>query len=173
MGGHRPPAGFGLAVTNLWLRLVSSRAPYQRAGLSFAPGPERSYGLVLVEIVTLGMAAIAQLLADPHVDVSAGRIGMGFYPVGDEGDLEMVAGGFEALDELMSDDGGGASGAVGTMEALRLAHEREAAAASGPMGDEERAEVASFLAAARSPRGATIKVGGKPKAPAKPRRKPE
>jgi hypothetical protein len=93
-----PKLGAGLA-----LRLLSSRAPYGRAGVRFEPSPSRVYGVVEIGVDDLLDGAIAELLADPYVDVSVGPPGGAFVPVADLATFEEIAADMaEALAELVT-----------------------------------------------------------------------
>jgi hypothetical protein len=148
--------GAGLA-----LRLISSRAPYGRAGVRFEPSPTRVYGVVEIGVEDLLDGAIAELLADPYVDVSVGPPGGAFLPVADLATFEEVAADMaEALAELVT---------APVVERIEIEQSR----GGGPEGDEEAhvpaatsvppVDVAAFAAAAKTLAGAKIKVGGKSK----------
>lgn len=172
--------GAGLA-----LRLLSSRAPYGRAGIHFEPSPTRVYGVVEVAVEGLLDGALAQLLADPYVDVSVGPPGGAFLPVADLATFEEIAVYIaEALAGIDAEIETAISEEIETaISEMEKRHQIETSRDGGPHGDEEApaagsaaalaetpppetpapVDVAAFAAAARSPRGATIRVADKPK----------
>lgn len=128
--------GSGLA-----LRLISSRAPYGRAGVRFEASPDRVYGVVEIGVDDLLDGAIEQLLADPYVDVSIGLPSGAFLPIADLTAFEGVAADMaEAVAELAADTGFRFSvgypidDPVAVSDADRIAIEQSRD--GGPLGDE-------------------------------------
>lgn len=78
------------AAAGLALSLVSSRAPYRRAGLQFWPAPGQNYGVVVVAIAELRDGAVEQLLEDPNIDVSIGKTDTAFRPIASMDELETL-----------------------------------------------------------------------------------
>jgi hypothetical protein len=123
--------GAGLA-----LRLLSSRAPYGRAGVRFEPSPDRVYGVVEIGVDDLLDGAIGELLADPYVDVSIGPPGGAFLPVANAAMFEEIAADMaDALAELVT---------VPVVERIEIERSRD----GGPQGDEEAHAPAAFDAGA-------------------------
>lgn len=82
-------------MTPARLRIVSSRAPYRRAGIGFDPTGNKTFAVAIVALADLPdwRATLKALLEDPHLDVMAGQ--SIFWPVTCEKDvadlLEAVA----------------------------------------------------------------------------------
>lgn len=153
------------AAAGLALSLVSSRAPYRRAGLQFWPVPGQSYGTLVVGMADLRDGAVEQLLEDPNIDVSIGKADAAFKTIADMGELEQL---FEEIGAMLVIEGDGGAAAA---DQVRNDDKPPADAVDGKPPAEPApagADVAKVIADAKTPAGAVIKVGGKPKPARKP-----
>lgn len=119
------------------LRIVSSRAPYRRAGVNFEPTGHKTIVATEVALGDLDAARLDALLADPHLDVTAGN-GLMFGPVGSVEELADLA----AMLHLASLQPGQVEPAKGTAEILADHHRIELERgrdAAAPGGDDEGA----------------------------------
>ena len=154
--------GAGLA-----LRLLSSRAPYGRAGVRFEPSPDRVYGVVEIGVDDLLDGAIAELLADPYVDVSIGPPGGAFLPVADLATFEEIAADMAAaLGEMAGNLPSVVIDQVVDAAAGRI--EIEQSRDGGPQGDEEAPKSANGEAPAVTEKVATETQQEQPPAPPPP-----
>ena len=79
-----------MGTPDLSLRLVSSRAPYRRAGVNFDPTGSRSFGVTIIPFDSVTVEKLDELFRDPHIDVMLGGIAEGWFVIDSIEDVDLV-----------------------------------------------------------------------------------